>query len=316
MISDRCGAAMTAARLVWGAAGCPGAATPVDAPCWWCGLACDVGAVAQSDAIPDSFPDVGACPASEVVCVACAWTMSDQIALPAHLADAGIGRRLDAGGRLRVSVNGDDASKPRLFLRLSSGDVGIWSVGKNAAADVPWTEAIPVLRDSPADVGPCRLLAIVPLSSLSAGATARFRNYHHLATEGRWCPSTAADRAAIRAWLLDPPDGPWVCVLGDGQKHGVIYADGAVVYPGERPALWAWGRVVRYEPATLAAQLVAWLDLRRAGASDDEIGPGRYGRAIDPVVLRRAEAVLRPAREEPTLIDVLALLRQTPKEIA
>lgn len=307
---------MTAARLVWDAAGSPRSGASDPRPCWWCGLACDCGAVPQGDAIPDSFPDVGAVPASEVVCAACAWTLSDQIALPAHLADAGIAKRLDAGGRLRVSVAGDEAGKPRLFLRLSSGDIGVWSVAKNAAGDEPWTEAIPFLRDSPADVGVCKLLAVVPMSSLSAGATARFRNYHHLATPGRWCPSTAADRAAIRGWLIDPPAGPWVCVLGDGQKHGVIYADGAIVRPGERPALWAWGRVVAYEPAGLAAQLTAWLDLRRAGASDNEIGSGRYSRAIDPVVLRRAEAVLRPARDEPALIDVLALLRQTPKETA
>lgn len=287
---------LTASRLLHAGAGCPSpeGAVPSDAPCWWCGLPSP--GLAVPERMPDTFPDRhrAARSDSDMVCAPCAWTMSDRIALPAELADAGLSRKIAAGGRLRVSVRGDDPGRPRLFLRLADGRIGVWALpGKNAAADEPWLAAREALR-----VDPVGAVDIVTDADLSAGATARSRNYHHIGTPSLWRPCTAADRAVLRGFLLNPPaDRPWVVVIGDGQKHGAIYATDAVVHPGDAHGAYVDGAVARWRPGELGLWLAAVEALRVAGCGDDEIAAGRYHRG-DVVAIRRHEPTARAAREE------------------
>lgn len=309
---------LTASRLIHAGAGSPApeGAIATAAACWWCGLPSPGSGRPFGDAIPDTFPDRhrAAVPASPVVCAPCAWTLSDRIALPADLADAGIGRRLDAGGRARLSVDGDDPGRPRLFLRLADGRIGVWSAATPTAREAPWLEARETLRLDPVDVGPCTLLAVVPESALSAGATARFRNYHHIATPSTWRPCTNADRAVLRDFLLAPPPAvPWVVVIGDGQKHGAIYADEAVVHPGDAPAAYVDGAAARWRAGDLPRWLRAVEQLRLAGVSDDEIRTGRYTRA--PLAVRAHEPEVRPLRDRPACLDLVMFLRRLPKEL-
>ena len=308
---------LTASSLLWTGAGrpAPEGAEPYSGPCWWCGCPAPGTGRHVDVAVPDTFADchLATVPAASHVCASCAWTMSDRIALPAELADAGLGKRLAEGGRLRVSVRGDDPGKPRLFLRLDDGRIGVWPVGRNAAADEPWLQARAALRSDPVGA-----VDIITDADLSAGATARFRNYHHLGTRSTWRPCTNADRAVIRAWLLDPPASePWVCVIGDGQKHAAIRAADAVVHPGDMPALYFDGAVVRYRPGTLARQLEAIERLRVAGASDDEVRTGRYARsgAGWALAYRRHEPVVMAVRQHPALMDACLFLRRLPKEL-
>jgi hypothetical protein len=305
---------LTAPALLWSGAGrpAPEGVVPSTAPCWWCGVASPGSGRPIDDAIPDTFPDRhrAAVPESGVLCAPCAWTMSDRIALPAELADAGLTRKLDEGGRLRVSVNGDDPGKPRLFLRLASGEIGVWPVGRNAAADEPWLAAREQLRQDPVGAA-----AIVPVSAISAGATARFRNYHHIGTPSTWRPCTNADRAVLRAFLLDPPaDRPWVVVIGDGQKHGAIYATDAVVHPGDMPSAYIDGAVARWRAGELERLLAAIEVLRMGGHSDEEIVSGKYTRSS--LAWRRYEPVVAVARLHPALLDLAILIRRLPKELS
>ena len=309
---------MTAARLLHAAASSPapeGAIAAV-APCWWCGLASPGRGVPVPHAIPDTFPDRAraAVPESVVVCAPCAWTLSDRIALPAELADAGLARKLEAGGRLRVSVRGDDPGRPRLFLRLSDGRIGVWLVGKNAAADEPWIAARAVLRDSAEGAAD-----IITDADLSVGATSRFRNYHHIGTPGMWRPCTAADRVVLRAFLLAPPTAaPWVVVIGDGQKHAALHASDAVVQPGDLHAAYVEGAIARWRPGMLAAWLGAVEGLRVAGASDEEIASGRYGRAGLAFVLARRthEPTIATARVRQGCLDLALFIARRSKEIS
>lgn len=299
--------------LLWSGAGRPLVAgvVPVAARCWWCASTCDL-ARPIADAIPDTFADryLAAVPASPHVCAACAWTLCDQIALPMEMADAGIGKRLDVGGRLRVSVEGDDASRPRLFLRLADGRIGVWAVGRNAAADEPWLAARDALR-----LDPVGALAVVDASSLSAGATARFRNYHHLGTARSWRPlsNDGAGKAAIRVWLLDPPAEPFAAVIGDGQKHAAIRTP---VSDGDVCTVGLVGIPVTYRPAALRVWLVAYEALIAAGADDDEIAAGRYSRGSVAlaVAIRLHDAVVAPIRGS-ARIELCAFLRRPRKEL-
>jgi hypothetical protein len=321
-VNDRTRHAVTATSLLWSGAGrpAPEGAEPYDGPCWWCGEPSPGTGRPVADAVPDTFPDRARAlsPAATHLCAACAWTMSDRIALPAELADAGLAKRIAEGGRLRVSVRGDDPKKPRLFLRLDDGRIGVWLVGRNAAADEPWLQARASLRSRTEDVGENRLLDVITDADLSAGATARFRNYHHLGTPTRWRPCTAADRALLRVWLLDPPESePWVCVIGDGQKHAAIHASDAVVQPGDLCAVYLEGAIVRYDPPGLRWRLDAIERLRLAGASDDEIRTGRYARS--GLEWARAWREYGPTaadtRKRPALMDLCLFLRRLPKEM-
>lgn len=312
---------LTATRLLWQGAGRPDPehALVSDVPCWWCGLPSPGLAAPLGATVPKTFPwqHLAACPASEIVCGPCAWSLCDRVSLPPEQAMEGLGKRIEAGGRLRASVRGDDPGQIRLFLRLADGRIGVWSSVTPAGREGPWMEAREALRQIPETVGPCELLDVVEDRDISAGPTARFRNYHHLGTPTAWRPCTNADRAVLREWLLAPPGGPWVCVIGDGQKHAAVMAADAVVHPGDMHAAYVDGAVARWRPGQIGPWLDAIEHLRLAGASDDEVRSGRYTRAGLAWTLahRHWEPLIRDARGRPALMDLLLFLRRLPKEI-
>lgn len=319
---------LTATRLLYECAGCPGVGgspaewfAPASGPCWWCGLPTeDYPRGRRVRSLPDTFPPQPppACPSSAWLCAACGWTLDDKIAIPG--ARDAIAKRAALGGRATVSVQGGPTERV-LLLTLASGLVGVWTSPGNAASEEAWLAAREALRVEPATVPPCEYRGAVAMDQLGETPSAKFRNYHHLGSAERgWHPLTNADRATIRSWLVDPPAEPWVCAIGDGQKHAVIYAP---VSPGRGDELFGRaqsvyfdGAVVDYRPAALADQIAAAEDLIAAGATREEIGAGTYtprGLALRLAMLTR-EPVLRPLRGGPVLGLVLFLCRPA-KEI-
>lgn len=325
---------MTAARLLWLAAGSPTLTTTGDPPewsephegtCWWCGLPAS-GLCRRVDKLPSTFPPQPqpARPDASHLCPACSWSLSDRVALPPARAAEQAEKRLTDGGRMQLGRG------RRLVLRLADGRIGLWSCGPNATAEKPWMSARKALRESPEDVGVCAHEGAVPVDDLDLPAEAKFRNYHHFGSRSRgWHPWTATHRHLIRDWLLDPPEDPWVGTIGDGQKHTVIYG---VVSPG-RPVAYdgtLWGRradpvqqvyvegtVVHYRPAELGAQLEAVEALIRAGAGDEEVSTGRYRHRGGPewlITYRRCEPIVSAVRGGPVM-GLLLYLRRNRKEL-
>jgi hypothetical protein len=129
-----------------------------------------------------------------------------------------------------------------------------------------------------------------------------------------WEVATDSNKARIREVLLSPPVGPYVAVLGDGQKHAAIYAE-----PGHGPVdpcvyFRPVGKNLHYDVASLAAQIRAVEQLCAAGAEDVEILSGNYARAGRdlPRTLRIAEPVIRPVRGGAMLELCLYLRRPRP----
>lgn len=311
----------TAARLLYRSAGEPGypqlAPCPAPAPCYWCGLPVVARGRAVST-LADTFPShhMAAAPSSPWLCAGCGWTLSDHVRLPASYARARIERMAEEGRRCQVAV-GDADPERRLLLRLADGRVGLWATGPNAAAEAPWQEARDVLREEPADVGPCRYLGAVPLADLGDGP-AKFRAFHHFGAEpGTWWACTDSDRAEIRAWLLDPPAAPWAGVIGDGKKSLTIRAHASPPAGQGLQCVSYLGASILYEPAALARQIAAWEALISAGAGDEEIASGRYGdRGLPLVLARRAhDPAIAPIRGGPT-VGLVGYLRRGRKELA
>lgn len=240
-------------------------------------------------------------------------------------------KRLADGGRVKLLVDG--VVTRRLAMVLDIGQVGLWGIGTNAAAERPWTAARRELRGAPRDIGPCGYLGAVDQRDLQWAPTAKFRNYHHFGREGGdWRPWTAAHKPLIRRWLLDPPATPWVGVIGDGQKHTVIHAvvsSGVRRLAGQQADMFAGptnspmqqvyylGSVVSYRPRSLAGWLAAVEDLVGVGARDEEILSGRYRSrtGLDWLrALRRSEPVISQMRGSPAL-DLALYLRRPQKEL-
>lgn len=322
--TPRPAAYLAATHLLWRGAGCPDPehAEATEERCWWCGEPSPGVGAPLKRTIPGTFTDgdKAALPSSRWVCAPCAWSVCDRVALPDELARAGLEKRIDAGGRLRASVQGDPPGTTRLFLRLADGKVGVWSSASPAAKEGPWMDARERLRESPESVGPCELLAIVEAHEVTAGPTARFRNYHHLGTASKWRPCTNADKAVLREWLLSPPGEEWACVIGDGQKHAAIHATTSAPLPHAQEVYLDVGGdagPVTYAPDDLAQWLAAYEGLIRAGADDDEIVTGKYlrgGFALG-LAVREHDPVLKPIRGG-TRMRLVSFLRRSRKDLA
>jgi hypothetical protein len=328
---------------LWEAAGQPlhADAEPYAGPCWWCGLPAPGHGRPQRRAVADTFPDArfAARPDASHVCAACGWTLSERcLVLPADYAAGRLRGLYEQGRRATLSIRGGVPAK-RLLLALADGTVGLWSLGKNAAAEKGWMEAREALRTEPVDVWPCAFLEAVPVGDLAAGPTEVFRNFHHyIDRSGRWQVATDSDKPTLRALLLDPPTGqPFTCVIGDGQKHATLYAPACTPEPGGPVAVYHLPREVVYRPAELDRVLEAVEALILAGAGDEEIRADAYqprggldwiraSRRWRPVVaplrhaalldlalyLRRPVAVLRESAEIPAPPPVAATPPPTP----
>lgn len=317
---------LTAAHVLWLGAGRPECPEIADCPpgaCWWC--ARPVGPRGRPlSTLPDTFPShhLAAVPDSRWLCVACGWTLSDAVRLPPAYAAGRIARMADEGRRCIVAV-GDAAPERRLLLRLADGQVGLWSPGPNATAEEAWVAAREALREAPRDVGPCRYLGAVSLDALGDGP-AKWRSFHHLATvePGSWWVATDSDRAAIRAWLIDPPAQPWAAVIGDGKAHAAIYGRPSpargrgIQCVTFRPSRASADEGIDYDPQALARQIAAWEALILAGAGDDEIETGRYAdRGLGLLRARREhDPILAPLRGGPR-IGLVRYLRRGRKEL-
>lgn len=314
-------------RLLWDAAGRPTDTTGTDKkpdayrctePCWWCGRP-SPGWARPKSALTDTFPfpAEASVPDSPHLCMPCGWTLCDRIRLPASYAYDRIRSKALQGRRQIVAVRGGEPER-WLTLELADGTVGLWTPGANAAAEKAWSDAIKRLRENPVDVGPCRFVEAVPYDVLDAGPVEKFRAFHHFATRDRWWPCTDTDRMAIRAWLLNPPPGPWVGVIGDGKKHAAIAAQLAdTVATDTQPCVFHLGAVVLYQPADLARLIAAVEGLIIAGARDEEILSGDYrGRGtLDWLrALRDHEPVVDEVRGGP-ILPLALYLRRNAKEL-
>lgn len=297
---------MTAARLLWVAAGRPlitAEMEPYQGPCWWCGLPSEGhGRPVQSRrgckvaALPDTFTDGpwAACKAASHICEACAWTMCDWVLVPKAerlltLARALSGEEEGAGKssgnlrgvaeKIRITPAGD-----RLQVATVKGeDLGLW----------------------------------VP-EELAARLTTKFRNWDHAAVNGQWRIGKAvrpSDREWMRDLALSPPAGDWCLVIGDGQKHAAIKAIVSDGYADEQ-TVCIEGQVVTYTPASLARLIEAVERLRVAGFRDEDIERGAII-ASDPArlaVARSEGPVVAPWSTSPTLNLAIRLARRA-KEI-
>jgi len=219
------------------------------------------------------------------MCAACCWTISDRIRLPADVALAQLGRRLEDGGRVEVTYPEHDEPQKVIGLRLADGRIGLWARSPvNVGAEKPWLDAREALRDEPVDVDGCPLIGVFAEHEIGTGA-ARFRNYHHVGTAYSWhpYPNSTEGKAAIRAYLLDPPESGWVCVLGDGQKHAAAYAE---IVDGQPCCYLVGSGIVRWDHGDLARWLEAVEAVLLAGGREEEITSGRYARG--GAALRRA----------------------------
>lgn len=297
---------MTAARLLWAAAGRPLIAAemePYQGPCWWCGLPSDGhGRPIQSRrgckvaALPDTFTDGpwAACKAASHICEACAWTMCDWVLVPESERLSTLSRALsgeeEGAGKSSGNLRGT-AEKIRI---TPTGDLlRVATVKGEALGD--WTAA-----------------------DLSARLTTKFRNWDHAAVGGQWRIGKAvrpSDREWMRDLVLSPPDGDWCLVIGDGQKHAAIKAIVSDGYADDQ-TVCIEGQVVTYTPADLARLIEAVERLRIAGFRDEDIERGAII-ASDPArlsVARSEGPIVSPWATSPTLNLALRLARRA-KEI-
>ena len=317
------------AELLWEAAGRPDQLTSQDGPdvvaaprgalCWWCGCPCPTGrGRSVRTAVVSTFPFAhrASAPDSPVVCLPCGWSLCDRISLPARMAADRIRSKAVQGRRQVVSLRGAEPER-YLVLELEDGRVGLWVPGAASRDEEPWTASVRELRVEPRDVGPCRLLEIVTYDDLGAGPVEKFRSYHHFGDRSRWFPCTDSDRAALRAWLLDPPRQPWAGVIGDGQKHFVIEAQRAdAISHGALQTISYLGLVVRYQPTDLDALIGAIEEMIRAGHHDEDIASGRY-RDRGPEAfraVRRLDPTIAPHRGS-AFLDLALYLRRNRKEL-
>lgn len=306
---------MRATALLYTAAGSPRVpgAEPAHGTCWWCcaGLntlatrpLTDAALGVPLSTMPDTFLDAcgreAGAPASTHLCLACAWTLSDAIRLPAHVGTPLLHRALygdqEHPGRVSVAV-GDEAPARRLVLDLADGRTGVWERPGKPADEARWVAARSDLRTDPRDVGLARYLGAYAAHDLARAVGGKFRNFIPFATaSGRWEMWTKANRTEVRAVLLDPPRERWTLAIGDGQKHVAIYArvsDGST----RAQVVYFDGGLVYYAPAVLRELLGAVEGLLALGARREAIEGGRYPVAVHAHPAARAhEQVVRRYR--------------------
>lgn len=293
---------MTAARLLWVAAGRPLITAEMESyqgPCWWCGLPSEGhGRPVQSRrgckvaALPDTFTDGpwAACKSASHICEACAWTMCDWVLVPES-------ERLSTLARA-LSGEEEGAGRSSANLRGTAEKIRITAVG-------PFLRVTTVKGEALGDFAH---------DELAACLTTKFRNWDHAAVHGRWRIGKAV-RPSGREWMRDlvlsPPAGDWCLVIGDGQKHAAIKAivsDGAA----DDQTVCIEGQVVSYAPAELARLIEAVERLRLAGFRDEDIERGAII-ATDPArlsVARSESPVVVPWAHSPTLNLALRLARR------
>jgi len=270
----------TSARVLYDAAGRPPmpGAQPVASSCWWCGMPSTV-ALDRDKTIAGTFGDsaLARSKASGWICIACAWTLCERVAIPPAYAARRMSTIFRTGRRFQGVVCGEPAAK-YLGLELADGRIGLWSLGANAKAEEGWTAAVSSLRSEPRDIGPCRFLRAVDATDIAPDATEKFRSYHHFGGVNLpWSVATDSDKAWIRHLLQNPPGGAWTAVIGDGQKHAAIFAR---ISPGAPHGIQSvyfrpLGVDIYYSPSHFA-EVVAAVDLcRAAGWSDEEIQTGQ-----------------------------------------
>lgn len=330
----------TAAEILWFGAGRPEVADVVDCPasadCWWCGHSCD-GHARPLSSLPPTFPapQRAALPLSQWLCRACGWSMCETVSLPASVSQARLELKARAGRRATVAISGEPASK-RLILQLNNGEIGIWESPSGVSSFEGSTPDTETLRRVPQDATAiskgrlgdrpfvCEFLGAYPLDALSDGAsggsgTEKFRTYHHLGTCSRWLPCTDGDKTIIRQWVLNPPDEPWACMIFDGKKHGVVFAQPSQAASEGIQSIFFQGDQVEYDPATLRRQVAGIETLMLAGAGEDDITSGRYSMAqggVDLLLLiREHEPALRPLRGTAGM-DLAMYLRRSRKELS
>lgn len=307
--------------LAWLGAGRPAVPECTDTPagrCYWCGVDLHGLRATGRDWLPDSFPahNSASVKASTWICEPCCWSMGQRNALPTDYALERIARKADVGRRSDVLIVGETEPRKVLVLRLASGRVGLWTTGKNASQEEAWTKRAAELRASPVDVGACRFLGDWPIEDLRPSPTERMQSYHHFATAHRWWPVTDTDKAAIRAWLLEPPDEPWVGAISDGKKHGLPFSRPSSARAQGLQTVYFLGDIIDYAPERLGALVHAVERLIAAGANDEEIETGRYpGRDLAfAAVHRQHEPTCRRHRGSP-LMSLALYLRRGRKEL-
>lgn len=326
-----------ATRLLWTAAGKPRvrAQRPRqgdgDGQCWWCGEANPPGEdvapveVAVADTFSDAF--LAQVPLSKAVCLPCAWTMQTGMDLPPSLAAERLGNRLGLGWRgnrrASVSLKGSDGvwGDPQTLVVLGTQDgrVALWSPAKNAAAEAEYLGDAALLERmtvAPADMGPLKLYAVLPLDEVKAGPERFFFTFHHFAVPlpggMTWEVKTDTDKAWMRHHALRTDlVGVGVSVLSTEKKHSVIHArpDQHGV-PGGRN-IYFNGINIGYEPDELALLIGAVEHLMLAGVDEAEIVSGRYAPRDAASLNTRLmlEPVIAPRRGHPLLTLALYLRR-------
>jgi hypothetical protein len=327
----------TATRLLWSAAGKPHvrAQRPRrdadELQCWWCGeLSTDAEDVAPVEvAVADSFSDayLAQAPLSKAVCLPCAWTMQTGMDLPPSLAAERLGNRLGLGwrGNRRASVSlkglGGVWGDPQTFVVLGTKDqrVALWTPAKNAAAEAEYLGDAALLErmtETPADMGPLKLHAVLSSDEVKAGPERFFFTFHHFAVplpDGMvWEVKTDTDKAWMRHHALRTDlQGIGVSVLSTEKKHSVIHArpDQHGVDGGRN--VYFNGVNIGYEPAELALLIGAVEHLMLAGVDEAEIVSGRYApRDAASLNMRLTlEPLIVPHRGHPLLSLALYLRR-------
>lgn len=314
---------MIATHLLWTAAGYPTIPNAIETQgvCWWCASGLDAVPLTGTAlgiplaTMPDTFLDAcgrdAGSPSSTHLCPACAWTLSDAVRLPVYVGTPLLHRALHGDqehpGRVSVAV-GDEAPVSRLVTPVDAVGhvykVGVWERPGKAPDETRWVAARADLRARPVDVGPARYLGAYSAHDLARAVGGKFRNFIPFATaSGRWEMWTKADRAKVRAVLLNPPRERWTLAIGDGQKHAAICAK---VSDGRER-----GQVVRFEDTTVyyapdaLRRVVEAVDqLLELGIRREAVESGRYpfvGDGLRASALKANEARIRPFRGGPLL---------------
>lgn len=225
-----------------------------------------------------------------------------------------------SGRRALITIPRYGAGK-RLILSLPSGRIAVWEsptgVSSMDGATTPEGQPLSVedLRKAPrtfcglykgkgeTSAPVCRFLgAFVPSDVVEGGddgGAEKFRAYHHFGTRSFWTPCTDKNKREIRDFLYSPPPEPWVCAIGDGKKHVVLFTrpgDGAAASMRLRDSQ------IDYTPDVLRSAVSAAATLRGAGANEDDLRTGTY-------ISRPSLELLRAARALDAEID---RLRGTP----
>lgn len=273
---------MIATHLVYAAAGNPERDDfgPIAGPCWWCGCASPTGRGWPLARLSSTFQgaESARAPRSDVVCAPCAWTLGVGFRLPRATGLERIAAKAEQARRVDLHLDGADVKV--LIARLDDGRAGLWSTS-SARDEERWREALAELRTAPRDVAACRFLGAHPPDELEPGLERFVQAFHHFVVDGVWSVCTDADKPRVRAHLLrDDIVGPAVTSLVTTQgKHTLIHTP--VEYPETGTRTVYFGGPLSYQPRELAELLHAVEELRRTGASQDEIASGDYaGRGL------------------------------------